>query len=57
MFKHDTTWFTVYTVLCPHIGYGAGANVYVIDTGINPTHVDFGGRAAIAGDFLGGDVR
>ncbi|PIK44289.1 serine proteinase [Apostichopus japonicus] len=24
---------------------GEGVNVYVIDTGINPTHVDFGGRA------------
>ncbi|XP_071830942.1 extracellular serine proteinase-like [Apostichopus japonicus] len=27
------------------IGNGAGAHVYVLDTGINPTHVDFGGRA------------
>ncbi|XP_011672062.1 uncharacterized protein LOC115918348 [Strongylocentrotus purpuratus] len=27
---------------------GAGYNVYVIDTGINPTHNDFGGRAVTA---------
>lgn len=32
---------------------GAGVHVYVIDTGIRPTHVDFGGRAAIAQDFVG----
>ncbi len=32
---------------------GAGVNVYVIDTGIRPTHQDFGGRASIAADFVG----
>lgn len=32
---------------------GAGVNVYVIDTGINPTHEQFGGRASIGGDFVG----
>jgi hypothetical protein len=32
---------------------GAGVNAYVIDTGIRPTHVDFGGRAFIAADFVG----
>src|SRR5207249_221107 len=32
---------------------GAGVNVYVIDTGIRPTHQEFGGRASIAADFVG----
>jgi subtilisin family serine protease len=32
---------------------GAGVNAYVIDTGIRPTHVEFGGRASIAADFVG----
>lgn len=32
---------------------GAGVVAYVIDTGIRPSHVDFGGRAAIAQDFVG----
>jgi hypothetical protein len=32
---------------------GAGVNVYVLDSGINPTHQDFGGRAAVAYDVLG----
>ncbi|XP_033102922.1 aqualysin-1-like [Anneissia japonica] len=36
-------------------GTGSGANIYVIDTGINPTHNDFGGRAAVAYDARGGD--
>lgn len=31
---------------------GAGVNVYVIDSGIRPTHVDFGGRASVAFDAL-----
>jgi subtilisin family serine protease len=31
---------------------GAGVNVYVIDSGINPNHVDFGGRAVAAYDAL-----
>ncbi|XP_033102832.1 aqualysin-1-like [Anneissia japonica] len=31
-------------------GTGSGANIYVIDTGINPSHNDFGGRASIAYD-------
>ena len=40
-------------------GYGAGTHIYVIDTGITPTHTDFSGRAAVAGDFLddGRNVR
>ena len=32
---------------------GAGIHAYVIDTGIRPTHQDFGGRASIAADFIG----
>jgi len=32
---------------------GAGVNAYVIDTGIRPTHQEFGGRASIAADFIG----
>ncbi|KAJ8050717.1 hypothetical protein HOLleu_04024 [Holothuria leucospilota] len=31
---------------------GSGVSVYVIDTGINPTHVDFGGRATAASDHV-----
>lgn len=31
---------------------GAGVNVYVVDSGIRPTHEDFGGRASIAFDAL-----
>lgn len=34
---------------------GAGVNVYVIDTGIRTTHVEFGGRAFIAADFVDDD--
>lgn len=34
---------------------GAGVTAYVIDTGIRPTHVDFGGRARVGFDALGGD--
>ncbi|HYP25696.1 MAG TPA: S8 family serine peptidase [Blastocatellia bacterium] len=32
---------------------GAGVNVYVIDSGIRPTHRDFTKRASIAADFVG----
>lgn len=32
---------------------GAGVNVYVIDTGIRPTHREFGGRAAAVFDAIG----
>jgi len=32
---------------------GTGVNVFVIDTGIRPTHQDFGGRAHIGADFVG----
>lgn len=34
---------------------GAGVNVYVIDTGIRPTHREFGGRAFIGADTVGGN--
>jgi subtilisin family serine protease len=32
---------------------GAGVNAYIIDTGILPTHGDFGGRASVAYDAVG----
>jgi len=32
---------------------GAGVSAYVLDTGIRSTHVEFGGRASIAADFIG----
>jgi subtilisin family serine protease len=32
---------------------GSGVSAYVLDTGIRSTHVDFGGRASIAADFVG----
>jgi len=32
---------------------GTGVHMYVIDTGIRPTHVDFGGRASVAYDSVG----
>jgi subtilisin family serine protease len=32
---------------------GAGVSAYIIDTGILPTHVEFGGRAAVAYDAVG----
>eukprot|EP00612_Vaucheria_litorea_P000580 CAMPEP_0171459498 /NCGR_PEP_ID=MMETSP0945-20130129/4760_1 /TAXON_ID=109269 /ORGANISM="Vaucheria litorea, Strain CCMP2940" /LENGTH=564 /DNA_ID=CAMNT_0011985533 /DNA_START=95 /DNA_END=1789 /DNA_ORIENTATION=+ len=31
---------------------GAGVSIYVVDTGINKNHVDFGGRAFYGGDFV-----
>ena len=36
-----------------YTGTGAGVTAYVIDTGIRPTHTQFGGRAAVAADFVG----
>jgi subtilisin family serine protease len=35
---------------------GRGVNVYVIDTGIKVTHVDFGGRARNGWDFVDNDA-
>ncbi len=34
---------------------GAGVSAYVLDTGIRSTHVEFGGRASIAADFVGSE--
>jgi subtilisin family serine protease len=34
---------------------GAGVTAYVIDTGIDPTHPEFGGRAVVGYDALGGN--
>jgi subtilisin family serine protease len=34
---------------------GSGVSAYVLDTGIRSTHVDFGGRASIAADFVGAE--
>ncbi|PYS88437.1 MAG: serine protease [Acidobacteria bacterium] len=34
---------------------GAGVTAYIIDTGIRTTHSEFGGRASIGFDALGGD--
>jgi len=34
---------------------GSGVTAYVIDTGIRASHVDFGGRAAIAANFIGAE--
>ncbi|HEX8686504.1 MAG TPA: S8 family serine peptidase, partial [Pyrinomonadaceae bacterium] len=32
---------------------GAGVNAYILDTGVRVTHVDFGGRASVAVDYVG----
>jgi aqualysin 1 len=34
---------------------GSGVNAYIIDTGIRVTHTQFGGRASVAFDALGGN--
>jgi subtilisin family serine protease len=34
---------------------GSGVTAYILDTGIVPSHGDFGGRAAVAYDALGGN--
>jgi subtilisin family serine protease len=36
---------------------GRGVTAYVIDTGVDPAHTDFGGRASVAFDAKGGDGR
>ncbi len=36
---------------------GAGAEIYILDTGILPTHQEFGGRASIGYDARPGDSR
>ena len=35
-----------------YAGDGAGVNAYILDSGINPYHNDFGGRASVAFDAL-----
>jgi subtilisin family serine protease len=38
-------------------GYtGAGVNAYIIDTGLDVRHADFGGRARVAYDVMGGGI-
>jgi subtilisin family serine protease len=32
---------------------GAGVQAYIVDSGINASHVDFGGRAQVGADFVG----
>jgi subtilisin family serine protease len=34
---------------------GRGVTAYIIDTGIDPAHPDFGGRAAVGVDLIGGN--
>jgi subtilisin family serine protease len=34
---------------------GTGVNAYIIDSGVRPTHIDFGGRAVSVYDATGGD--
>jgi subtilisin family serine protease len=34
---------------------GIGVNAYVIDTGIETSHPEFGGRASVGADFVGGN--
>ena len=36
-------------------GSGAGVTAYILDTGIDPEHADFGGRAEVGFDATGGD--
>jgi serine protease len=36
---------------------GAGAAIWIVDTGIRTTHNDFGGRASIAVDYAAGDAK
>lgn len=38
-----------------HTNSGAGVHAYIIDTGVDPAHPDFGGRASVAFDSLGGN--
>ena len=35
---------------------GQGVTVYVLDSGILPNHEEFGGRARVGYDVLGGNV-
>ena len=49
IFKHYVDDFVL-------LGDGSRVNVYVVDTGVNPTHRDFSGRSTAWYDALGGDV-
>lgn len=35
---------------------GQGVTVYIVDTGIYPTHTDFGGRAATGANYISGET-
>jgi subtilisin family serine protease len=35
-----------------YTSWGAGAHAYILDTGIRADHVEFGGRASVAADFM-----
>ena len=43
----------MYDGLYHYSGDGSGVNVYVVDTGIRTTHIEFGGRAMSAFDAVG----
>jgi subtilisin family serine protease len=47
--QRSLPWDGIYN----YSGTGAGVHVYIIDTGIRTTHVDFGGRASVAYDNVG----
>jgi subtilisin family serine protease len=42
-------WDSIYN----YTGSGAGVHVYILDTGIRVSHLEFGGRASIAYDAIG----
>ena len=46
-----------FILFCPYsTDDGSNVNVYIVDTGIWPTHDDFGNRASIFYDAVGGSV-
>ena len=47
--QRNLPWDNTYN----YVGTGDGVHVYIIDTGIRTTHVDFGGRASVAYDNVG----
>ena len=55
MFRLNT--FIIMWLICLYpLGDGTGVNVYVIDTGVSPDHVDFNGRCVAAYDAVGNTV-
>ena len=49
--------FIIMWLICLYpLGDGTGVNVYVIDTGVSPNHVDFNGRCVAAYDAVGNTV-